>query len=202
MLPTITWENDVVVMIDQRKLPQKEVYLKLRSVEQVALAIENMTIRGAPAIGLAAAYGLALATHQVKSEKNLDETFEKAYERLWRTRPTARNLFWALERMKRVFNKNRKQGLEALKDVLLAEAKKMDMEDLAMNMKIGEYGQRLVSDGDTILTHCNAGGLATAGYGTALGVIRAAVAHGKTLFIRSSAQKRLRAVGRVLQSRS
>ncbi|HRD02990.1 MAG TPA: S-methyl-5-thioribose-1-phosphate isomerase [Candidatus Saccharicenans sp.] len=185
MLPTITWENDVVVMIDQRKLPQKEVYLKLRSVEQVALAIENMTIRGAPAIGLAAAYGLALATHQVKSEKNLDETFEKAYERLWRTRPTARNLFWALERMKRVFNKNRKQGLEALKDVLLAEAKKMDMEDLAMNMKIGEYGQRLVSDGDTILTHCNAGGLATAGYGTALGVIRAAVAHGKRIKVLS-----------------
>ena len=87
--------------------------------------------------------------------------------------------------MKRVFNKNRKQGLEALKDVLLAEAKKMDMEDLAMNMKIGEYGQRLVSDGDTILTHCNAGGLATAGYGTALGVIRAAVAHGKRIKVLS-----------------
>jgi len=181
MLPTITWENEAVVMIDQRKLPQKEVYLSLKSVEQVAQAIEKMVIRGAPAIGLAAAYGLALAIYQVKDEKNLDKTFEAAYERLYRTRPTARNLFWALERMKKVFTRNRKNGLEALKNILLTEARKMDEEDLAINMKIGEYGQKLISDGDTVLTHCNAGGLATAGYGTALGVIRSAVAHGKKI---------------------
>ncbi len=181
MLPTIAWENEAVVMIDQRKLPQKEIYLRLKSVEQVARAIENMTIRGAPAIGLAAAYGLALAVRQVKSGKNLSQAFGKAYERLWRTRPTARNLFWALDRMKAVFEKNREQGLEALRDIMLAEARKMDEEDLAMNMKIGEYGQQLISSGDTVLTHCNAGGLATAGYGTALGIIRAAVAQGKKI---------------------
>lgn len=181
MLPTIAWENEAVVMIDQRKLPQKEIYLRLKSVEQVARAIENMTIRGAPAIGLAAAYGLALAVRQVKSGKNLSRAFRKAYERLWRTRPTARNLFWALNRMRAVFEKNQKQDLEALKEILLVEARKMDEEDLAMNMKIGEYGQKLISSGDTVLTHCNAGGLATAGYGTAIGIIRAAVAQGKKI---------------------
>jgi len=181
MLPTITWENEAVVMIDQRQLPQKEVYVRLKSVEQVARAIENMTIRGAPAIGLAAAYGLALAVRQARAGKNLSQAFEKAYERLWRTRPTARNLFWALDRMKTVFEKNQKQDLEALKEIMVAEARQMDEEDLAMNMKIGEYGQKLISSGDTILTHCNAGGLATAGYGTALGIIRAAVARGKKI---------------------
>jgi len=181
MLPTIAWENEAVVMIDQRQLPQKEVYVRLKSVEQVARAIENMTIRGAPAIGLAAAYGLALAVRQARAGKNLSQAFEKAYERLWRTRPTARNLFWALDRMKTVFEKNQKQDLEALKEIMVAEARQMDEEDLAMNMKIGEYGQKLISSGDTILTHCNAGGLATAGYGTALGVIRAAVARGKKI---------------------
>ena len=181
MLPTIAWENEAVVMIDQRQLPQKEVYVRLKSVEQVARAIENMTIRGAPAIGLAAAYGLALAVRQARAGKNLSRAFEKAYERLWRTRPTARNLFWALDRMKTVFEKNQKQDLEALKEIMVAEARQMDEEDLAMNMKIGEYGQKLISSGDTILTHCNAGGLATAGYGTALGVIRAAVARGKKI---------------------
>jgi len=181
MLPTIAWENEAVVMIDQRQLPQKEVYVRLKSVEQVARAIENMTIRGAPAIGLAAAYGLALAVRQARAGKNLSQAFEKAYERLWRTRPTARNLFWALDRMKTVFEKNQKQDLEALKEIMVAEARQMDEEDLAMNMKIGEYGQKLISSGDTILTHCNAGGLATAGYGTALGIIRAAVARGKKI---------------------
>jgi methylthioribose-1-phosphate isomerase len=181
MLPTIAWENEAVVMIDQRQLPQKEVYLRLKSVEQVARAIESLTIRGAPAIGLAAAYGLALAVRQAKSEKTPGSTFEKAYDRLWRTRPTARNLFWALDRMKAVFQKNRERGLEALKEILLAEARKMEEEDLAINLKIGEYGQKLLSSGDTVLTHCNAGGLATAGYGTALGVIRAAVAQGKKI---------------------
>ena len=181
MLPTIAWENEAVVMIDQRQLPQKEVYVRLKSVEQVARAIENMTIRGAPAIGLAAAYGLALAVRQARAGKNLSRAFEKAYERLWRTRPTARNLFWALDRMKTVFEKNQKQDLEALKEIMVAEARQMDEEDLAMNMKIGEYGQKLISSGDTILTHCNAGGLATAGYGTALGIIRAAVARGKKI---------------------
>ncbi|MDD8021112.1 MAG: S-methyl-5-thioribose-1-phosphate isomerase [Acidobacteriota bacterium] len=181
MLPTISWKDEAVILIDQRKLPQKEEYLRLKSVEQVARAIETMIIRGAPAIGLAAAYGLALAVRQQKTEQNLDRSFEKAYERLWRTRPTARNLFWALERMKTVFQKHRRQGLRALKDIMLAEARKMDEEDLAINMKIGEHGQRLISRGDTVLTHCNAGALATAGYGTALGVIRAAVAHGKKI---------------------
>ncbi|HEK86417.1 MAG: S-methyl-5-thioribose-1-phosphate isomerase [Candidatus Saccharicenans sp.] len=179
MRPTISWENESLVMIDQRKLPWKEEYVICRTVEQVAAAIEKMVIRGAPAIGLAAAYGIALGIAKLRSEERLDREFSSYYQRLWRTRPTARNLFWALERMKKVYEENRPDGLEKLKEVLLAEARAMEEEDLAINKKIGDNGQELVPSGATILTHCNAGGLATAGYGTALGVIRSAVAREK-----------------------
>jgi methylthioribose-1-phosphate isomerase len=179
MLPTIAWKNRAVVMVDQRQLPWKEVYVKCRSVEQVARAIENMIIRGAPAIGIAAAYGLALGLANLKTGEDPGRAFDKFYQRLWRTRPTARNLFWALERMKKVFTENKNRKLSELKKILLAEAQAIEKEDLEINKKIGEYGQTLIPEKAVILTHCNAGALATAGYGTALGVIRAAVEQGK-----------------------
>jgi len=181
MLPTIAWKNGMVVMVDQRFLPLKEKYLTLKTVEQVARAIENMVIRGAPAIGIAAAYGLTLGVQHLRPGVDIDKEFTRFYQRLWQTRPTARNLFWALERMKKVFEANRSQGLPAVKKILLSEARAIEKEDLEINKKIGQCGQKLIPDGATILTHCNAGALATAGYGTALGVIRAAFARKKKI---------------------
>lgn len=181
MLPAIAWKNGVLVMVDQRRLPWKEEYLTLKTVEEVARAIENMVIRGAPAIGIAAAYGLALGVRSLKPGADLEKDFDRFYRRLWRTRPTARNLFWALERMKRVFEENKRAGLSRLKKILLAEARAIEKEDLEINRKIGENGESLIPDGATILTHCNAGALATAGYGTALGVVRAAFARKKKI---------------------
>jgi methylthioribose-1-phosphate isomerase len=168
-------------MIDQRKLPGQEAYVRCHTYIQVAQAIEKMVIRGAPAIGIAAAYGLALGVMGLSREtgRSLDRDFEKIYQRLERTRPTARNLFWALERMKAVYERTRQQGLRAIRTALLEEAKTIEREDAETNRAIGRHGQTLIRDGWTILTHCNAGGLATAEYGTALGVIRAAVAEGK-----------------------
>ncbi|MGB9907536.1 MAG: S-methyl-5-thioribose-1-phosphate isomerase [Candidatus Saccharicenans sp.] len=181
MLPAIAWKKEAVVMVDQRLLPWKERYLSLKTVEQVARAIEGMVIRGAPAIGIAAAYGLALGIRSLKSVTGLEKEFNKFYRRLWQTRPTARNLFWALERMKGVFEENKSRKLSELKAILLAEARAIEKEDLAINREIGENGESLIPEGATILTHCNAGALATAGYGTALGVIRAAFARKKTI---------------------
>jgi methylthioribose-1-phosphate isomerase len=181
MLPTITWDGGAVVMIDQRVLPAEETYIRCRSVECVAEAIETMVIRGAPAIGVAAAYGLALGVGLLDSEEHLDSEFTKIYRRLERTRPTARNLFWALERMKRVFDQNRKKGLADLKKILLKEAKSVDEEDVVINRRLGAWGKDLVPARATVLTHCNAGALATSGYGTALGVIRAAHTEGKSV---------------------
>jgi methylthioribose-1-phosphate isomerase len=181
MLPAIAWKNGALVMVDQRRLPWKEEYLTLKTVEEVARAIEDMVIRGAPAIGIAAAYGLALGILNLGPGDNAERAFDKFYRRLWRTRPTARNLFWALERMKRVYEENRGRKLAELKRVLLAEARAIEKEDLEINRKIGENGASLVPEGATILTHCNAGALATAGYGTALGVIRSAFARRKKI---------------------
>jgi methylthioribose-1-phosphate isomerase len=181
MLPTIAWRGRSVIMIDQRKLPGQETFVSCRTYIQVAQAIEKMVIRGAPAIGIAAAYGLALGVIGLRGEtgRSLDRDFEKIYKRLERTRPTARNLFWALERMKAVYERTRQHGLRAIRTALLEEAKTIEREDAETNRAIGRHGQALIRDGWTILTHCNAGGLATAEYGTALGVIRAAVAEGK-----------------------
>lgn len=181
MLPAIAWKNETLIMVDQRLLPGKEKYLVLKTVEQVARAIERMVIRGAPAIGIAAAYGLALGVRSLKTGVDPESEFDRFYQRLWKTRPTARNLFWALERMKRVFEKNKKGGLRHLKKVLLEEARAIEKEDLEINRKIGEYGAELIPEGATILTHCNAGALATAGYGTALGAVRAACARKKKI---------------------
>jgi len=174
MLPTIEWKKDRVMMIDQRKLPQEEIYLECTGYEQAAEAIEKMAIRGAPAIGVAAAYGMALGVLCMESQEELSEEFDKIYRRLEKTRPTARNLFWALERMKTVFSNSRKNPLPELKDIMIREAKEIEKEDIETCKKIGSIGASLVSSGERILTHCNAGALATAGYGTALGVIRSA----------------------------
>lgn len=181
MLPTITWENDRVVLIDQRLLPGEEVYIECRDHVQVAEAIEEMAIRGAPAIGVAAAYGVALGVYRIKGSNDLKMKFEAVVKRLEDTRPTARNLFWALERMKRTFDHHKNLTLLELKKRLIQEAKDIDREDVGINKKIGFWGRDLIRDGQNVLTHCNAGALATAGYGTALGVIRAAFEQGKKI---------------------
>lgn len=181
MLPTIEWKTDRVVMIDQRILPEKEVYVECTDYIQVAEAIEKMVIRGAPAIGVAAAFGIALGVLKIEDAATLEDDFGRIYRRLEQTRPTARNLFWALERMRACFDKSRHLDLPLLQDALIKEALAMDREDVETNKRIGFFGKDLVQNGQAILTHCNAGALATAGYGTALGVIRAAFDEGKTI---------------------
>jgi len=181
MLPTIKWDKDKVIMIDQRKLPQEEIYVEAKDYNQVAEAIEKMIIRGAPAIGVAAAYGIALSMLKVEEKENVAEKFLKICERLEKTRPTARNLFWAVERMKDIFERSRNLPFPQLKQKLIDEARAIEREDIETNKKIGDWGRALIEDGQSILTHCNAGELATAGYGTALGVIRAAFSEGKRI---------------------
>ena len=177
------WRDDRLVMIDQRKLPLEEVYVDCRTEEEVARAIETMVIRGAPAIGVAAAYGAALGVLNADPTVEIDREFDRIVQRLARTRPTARNLFWALERMKRVYAENKLLPCGALGLRLLREAQAIEAEDLEINKKIGLFGKDLIADGDSVLTHCNAGGLATAGYGTAVGVIRAAFEEGKKIHV-------------------
>lgn len=174
MLPTIAWKNDRVIMIDQRKLPGDEVYVECTDYNQVAEAIENMVIRGAPAIGVAAAFGIALGVSQIADKKTVEDGFRRICERLEKTRPTARNLFWALEQMQAAFASNRHQELASLQQSLIQKALDIEKEDIAMCRLIGFHGKSLFKGGENVLTHCNAGALATAGYGTALGVVRAA----------------------------
>jgi methylthioribose-1-phosphate isomerase len=173
MVETIQWTGDGVVMIDQTRLPREEVYVTCRTYGEVADAIRSMVIRGAPAIGVAAAMGVALGV--LRS----DDRFEDICDTLARTRPTAVNLFWAIDRMKRLYESLRGLPIEEIRARLVSEAQQIRLEDIAINEAIGQHGAPLVPDGKTILTHCNAGALATAGYGTALGVVRAAVASGK-----------------------
>lgn len=168
-------------MIDQRKLPSEEVYVECVDYIQVAEAIEKMIIRGAPAIGVAAAFGMALGVMKIEEKTNIDEKFDQIYRRLEKTRPTARNLFWALERMRKTFEKNRSLPLSQLAHTLIQEALVIEEEDVETNKRIGEWGKRFIEDGQSVLTHCNAGGLATAGYGTALGIVRAAFSEGKKI---------------------
>ncbi|MDL1970321.1 MAG: S-methyl-5-thioribose-1-phosphate isomerase [Candidatus Desulfofervidaceae bacterium] len=162
------------MILDQRLLPWKRVYLKCTRYQQVARAIKNMAIRGAPAIGIAAAMGVALGVYNLKSNRNLEGNFDKICQTIIQTRPTARNLFWAIERMKKVFLRHKKKSLSELKQILAKEAQIILEEDIATNRQIGYHGKNLIKMGMTVLTHCNAGALATGGYGTALGVIRAA----------------------------
>jgi methylthioribose-1-phosphate isomerase len=178
MVETIQWTTGGVVMIDQTRLPTETVFVTCKTFEEVAHAIRTMVIRGAPAIGVAAAMGVALGV-QNADPKNLDSEFESICTTLASTRPTAVNLFWAIERMKRLYNGLRGRPFEEIKDRLVSEARLICQEDIEINRGIGRNGAPLVPDGKSILTHCNAGALATAGFGTALGVIRAAVEAGK-----------------------
>jgi methylthioribose-1-phosphate isomerase len=185
MLPTIEWQGDVVAMIDQRKLPSKEIYVRCRSANEVAKAIKTMVIRGAPAIGVAAAMGLALGVKKsaATGTRQLTTEFLRNCDVMAATRPTAVNLFWAIDRMKRVFGELVQAGASVgdVKTRLEAEALAIHDEDVASCRTLGMHGASLVPESATILTHCNAGALATAGYGTALGVIRAAAETGKAI---------------------
>jgi len=173
---TIAWKDNRVVILDQRQLPEEEVYLECPNASAVAEAIKTMAIRGAPAIGIAAAMGLALGALGIdkKDFTAFYQELSSICETLKRARPTAINLRWALERMKRVCEANKEKAVEAVKGLLVVEALAILEEDIEINKRIGARGKDLVSDGNTILTHCNAGALATGGYGTALGVIRRA----------------------------
>jgi methylthioribose-1-phosphate isomerase len=183
MLPTIVREDDAVVMIDQRKLPAREVYVRCRTAGEVAKAIRSMVIRGAPAIGVAAALGIALGMRKstATGTQRFAAEFYKTCEQMAATRPTAVNLFWAIERMKRVFGAAATAGasVEQIQERLDREAEMIHDEDVASCRAMGAFGAEVVPADAKILTHCNAGALATAGYGTALGVIRGAVEAGK-----------------------
>jgi methylthioribose-1-phosphate isomerase len=182
---TIEWKGDRVRMLDQRRLPQEVRYLDCRNASSVAEAIRTMAIRGAPAIGVAAAMGIALAAKRIQSNqpKMFHKSLERVCDEMSQTRPTAVNLFWAVNRMKKMLNWVHVDGVEKTRHRLIEEALRIYKEDVEINKKIGENGKRLIHSGDGVLTHCNAGALATAGYGTALGVIYAARAEGKRFHV-------------------
>jgi len=188
MIKTIEWTDEGISMLDQRLLPTEEKYLMLRSYEEVAEAIKKMVVRGAPAIGVSAAMGLALGARQSvgASVADLEDDFDYMCKVMSETRPTAVNLFWAIERMRARLRREKsltKDPLE-IKERLVEEALSIFREDIEANRALGRFGAELLSDGDTVLTHCNAGALATAGdYGTALGVIRGAVDAGKHIAV-------------------
>jgi methylthioribose-1-phosphate isomerase len=187
MLPTIEWKDDAVVMIDQRKLPASEVYVTCKTANDVAKAIKTMVIRGAPAIGVAAAMGIAVGMLRSRATgtKQFTTEFQKTCDLMAGTRPTAVNLFWAIERMKKAFAAAAQDGqsVDEIKRRLVAEARAIHDEDVQSCKTMGAHGASLVPESARILTHCNAGALATAGYGTALGVIRAAAEQGKTIAV-------------------
>jgi methylthioribose-1-phosphate isomerase len=178
MVETIQWTNDGVVMIDQTRLPREEVFVTCRDYQEVATAIRDMIIRGAPAIGVAAAMGVAIGAQRAK---DLTEEFPVICDTLAKTRPTAVNLFWAIQRMRDLYTSLAGKPEAEIRKALVAEAQLVYQEDIAINQAIGQHGAPLIVDGKTVLTHCNAGALATAGYGTALGVIRAAYSAGKKI---------------------
>ena len=186
---TIEWTDDGVRMIDQTKLPRSEVYVTCRTYQEVAEAIRSMVIRGAPAIGVAAAMGVALGVKNsgARTIPELRADFETIAEAIGKTRPTAVNLFWAIERMRTAFKNSHSchttdaQNIAFTKACLEDEAKRILAEDIAINEAMGRHGAALMPESGTVLTHCNAGALATGGYGTALGVIRSAVAAGKKI---------------------
>src|SRR5436309_2048318 len=187
MLPTIDLQEDVIVMVDQRKLPAQEVYVRCRTAPEVAKAIRTMVIRGAPAIGVAAALGIALGMRRstAKGTRQFAVEFQKICDLMAATRPTAVNLFWAIDRMKQAFARGAQAGEspEELAARLERESRSIHDEDVASCRAMGGHGAALLADGARVLTHCNAGALATAGYGSALGVIRAAVEQGKHIAV-------------------
>ncbi len=181
MTQAIEWLGDRVRLLDQTRLPGEEAYLDLKSYREVAAAIKEMRVRGAPAIGVAAAYGLALAAQQIeaRSKEEFLQKLEATSQILASTRPTARNLFWALERLQKMAREGK--DVPQIKQKLIAEAKLIQKENEEADHQIGEYGAALLPENAVILTHCNAGALATAGYGTALGVIKTAHWQGKNI---------------------
>lgn len=187
MIKTLEWTAEGVAMIDQRLLPTEEVYPVFRNYEEVAWAIKEMVVRGAPAIGVAAAMGVALGARdtQTNDPDEFDQAFNQICQTLGATRPTAVNLFWAIERMRNLYVglKSTDSPLDEIRARLIVEAQRMHDEDIEANRSMGRFGAELIPDGATVLTHCNAGALATAGYGTALGVIRAAVEAGKKVAV-------------------
>jgi methylthioribose-1-phosphate isomerase len=182
---TIEWDDGVVRMIDQRKLPQELVIAEFTSYQEVARAIKEMYVRGAPAIGAAAAFGLALCAQgsKAKTRAELLADLEQAADTLRKTRPTAVNLTWALKRMLEQARKAEHERVEQIVNILVAEAQRIADEDVEINKRMGAHGAELIEDGYNVLTHCNTGSLATVDYGTALGVVRMAHEQGKRIHV-------------------
>src|SRR5262245_57176503 len=185
MIKTLEWTPEGVRFIDQTKLPTEEVYVTCRTYAEVAAAIRDMIVRGAPAIGVAAAMGIALGIKQSSAPDAtaLRRELEQISKTIAETRPTAVNLFWAIRRMRQKFDAVSGQPIPQIKAALIAEAQRMHLADIAANRAMGRHGAALMPASGGVLTHCNAGALATAGYGTALGVIRAAVEQGKKIHV-------------------
>ncbi len=185
MIQTLEWTDLGVRFIDQTKLPTEETYVTCKRYQEVADVIRNMVVRGAPAIGVAAAMGIALGVKNSKAETGADlkREFDQICDVIGKTRPTAVNLFWAIRRMQQKFETLRMRPVPQVKQALIEEAKRMHAEDIAINQAMGRHGAALMPASGGVLTHCNAGALATAGYGTALGVIRAAVEQGKKIHV-------------------
>jgi len=185
MIQTLEWTDQGVRFIDQTKLPTEESYVTCRTYEQVADVIRTMVVRGAPAIGVAAAMGIALGVKNSKAETvaDLKRELDHICDLVGKTRPTAVNLFWAIRRMQEKFERVRIRPIAQIKDALVEESKRMHAEDIRANQAMGRHGATLMPSEGGVLTHCNAGALATAGYGTALGVIRAAVEQGKKIHV-------------------
>src|SRR5215470_15641708 len=185
MIRTLEWTEQGVRFIDQTKLPTEEVYVTCTTYQQVADVIRNMVVRGAPAIGVSAALGIALGVKHSRAETvgELKKEFDQICKVIGETRPTAVNLFWAIDCMREKFESLRSRPLGQIKQALIAEAQRMHAADIAANQAMGRHGATLMPATGGVLTHCNAGALATAGYGTALGVIRAAVEQGKKIHV-------------------
>ena len=185
MIQTLEWTDQGVRFIDQTRLPSEEIYVTCTTHEQVADVIRNMVVRGAPAIGVAAAMGIALGVNNSKAEStgDLERDFDQVCDLIGKTRPTAVNLFWAIRRMQEKFDRIRIHPIPQIKQALVEEAQSMHAQDIAANQAMGRHGAALMPSAGGVLTHCNAGALATAGYGTALGVIRAAVEQGKKIHV-------------------
>jgi methylthioribose-1-phosphate isomerase len=185
MIQTLEWTDSGVRFIDQTKLPTEELYVTCKTCEQVADAIRNMIVRGAPAIGVAAAMGIAVGVKNSKSDTvgELKQEFDRCCDLIRKTRPTAVNLFWGIRRMQEKFESLRIRPLQQIKQALIEEAQRMHAEDIAANQAMGRFGAMLMPASGGVLAHCNAGALATCGYGTALGVIRAAIEQGKKIHV-------------------
>ena len=185
MIQTLEWTDNGVRFLDQTKLPTEEIYVNCTTYQEVADVIRNMVVRGAPAIGVAAGMGVALGVKNSTAENvaELKHDLDQICDVIGKTRPTAVNLFWAIRRMQQKFETLREQPVRQIKQAIIEEAVRMHAEDIAINQAMGKHGAALMPATGGVLTHCNAGALATAGYGTALGVIRAAVEQGKKIHV-------------------